>query len=556
MFGEIEAYLDGSDPFFELSKGRHPARLPAADGAALAAQYEAHREFRARLGEFSQTELSRQDEISLAIMRLKLDDRIDRFEFGADLAPVDAEGGFYNRLLFLLPRLRFETAADYEAYLTWLPLYLEYLEQQQLLMEEGISRGIVVPGVIVRNTLQLLAPFLADLKPHPLMAPFRSMNDDIGLEERERLVRKANALYERRILSVYRSLDTFFRGRYLEATHEDVGISMVPGGKAYYENRIRFYTTLPMTPEQVFSLGQSEVRRIGALMRATIAETGFKDGFAAFVDHLRTDPSFYPTSGEQLLHHAAWIAKQAEGRLPRLFNTLYSTPFTVEPVPDAIAPNYTAGRYVHANEETREAGIYWVNVYNLPSRSLYNLPALTLHEAVPGHHLQCSIARELQGIPEFRNDYYISAFGEGWGLYAEYLGEEMGMYTTPYERFGRYTYEMWRACRLVVDVGIHYKGWSRKQAIDFMRDRTALSEHEVGTEIDRYIGWPGQAVSYKVGELTIKRLRREAEERLGDKFDLRAFHEVVLRNGSIPLDMLEQEVRGAIDRLTKPGTRG
>ena len=531
-----------------MHKGRHPVELPSADESALAARHEMHREFLSRLDAYSNEPLSRQEELSLSVMRLKLTDHIDNYMFGAHLVPIDAEGGFYNQVLFALPNLPFNTAADYEAYLGWLPQYSDNLAAHQALMAQGIERGLVAPRVIVENSLRLMQVFLVDENVHPLMVPFGRMPASISDTERSGLAMRARDLLAERILPAYRSLERFLSDEYLAVAPEDVGVSAIPGGRAWYENRVRFFTTLPMSPDEVYGMGEAEVRRIRALMEDTIKETGFEGDFNDFVSHLRTSPEFYATSAEQLLHRAAWIAKQAEGELPKLFSRLYRTPFTVRPVPDAIAPNYTGGRYVQPNEDTRQPGMYWVNTYNLPSRSLYNLTALTLHEAVPGHHLQIALARELGDIPRFRNDYYLSAFGEGWGLYAEYLGEEMGMYETPYDWFGRYTYEMWRACRLVVDVGMHYKGWSREKARTFLRDNTALSEHEVETEIDRYIGWPAQAVSYKIGELTIKRLRNEAESELGDRFDIREFHETALENGSIPLDKLEQQIRQYILR--------
>ncbi|HKI74217.1 MAG TPA: DUF885 domain-containing protein [Pseudomonadales bacterium] len=539
---EVEAYFDSASPFHELSLGHHPEAIPDGDAQALAGHHQAHLAFRDRLNAFANMKLDRQDELSLRTMQLKLGDYIDHFEFGLHLLPMDAEGGFYNRILFHLPRLPFRTHEDFDAYLNWLPSYVDWLESCRQLLELGIAKGIVAPGVIVKNNLGLLAPFLCGMDDHPLMKPFASLGD-IEPRHATRIIAAADTLFSERILPAYENLEAFLAGEYLDAAYDTVGVSEMPDGRDWYENRIAFYTTLDLSPEEVFREGEKEVSRIRALMESVIDGAGFDGGFDAFVEHLRRDPSFYPTTPEQLLHHAAWLAKQSEGKLPQLFGRLYRIPFTVEPVPDAIAPNYTAGRYVPADVESRRPGIYWVNVFNLSSRSLYNLPALTLHEAVPGHHLQISLARELTDIPEFRNDYYISAFGEGWGLYAEFLGEEMGMYRTPFEQFGRYSYEMWRACRLVVDVGMHYKGWTREQAIDFLRDNTALSEHEVETEIDRYIGWPGQAVSYKIGELTLKRLRTEAEQALGDRFDLRAFHDTVLQNGSIPLDLLEEEVR-------------
>jgi len=298
-----------------------------------------------------------------------------------------------------------------------------------------------------------------------------------------------------------------------------------------------------MTPDEVFAKGESEVARIKSEMLNVIAASGFKGNFADFIAFLRKDPQFYAKTPRELLYRATWLAKKMEGKLPQYFNTLPRMPFTVEEVPAAIAPNYTGGRYSEGSYETGKAGAYWVNTYKLESRPLYVLPSLTLHEAVPGHHLQIMLSRELKNVPKFRENLYISAFGEGWGLYSEYLGIESGMYETAYENFGRLTYEMWRACRLVVDVGLHYKGWTRERAVDFMASNTALSMHEVNTEIDRYIGWPSQAVSYKIGELKIRELRKEAEKELGDTFEIKEFHDLILSYGSIKLSTLERIVK-------------
>ena len=295
--------------------------------------------------------------------------------------------------------------------------------------------------------------------------------------------------------------------------------------------------------------------RIRAEMEKIIEDLAFEGGYAEFLEFLRTDEQFYAKTGDELLAKAAWYSKKAEEILPRYFGKLPRLPFTVNPVPAAIAPKYTGGRYSPGSMEDQRAGQYWVNTYNLPSRPLYVLPSLTLHEAVPGHHLQGALAQEIEGVPKFRTQTYLSAFGEGWALYTEYLGKEAGIYKTPYEDFGRLTYEMWRACRLVVDPGMHYFGWTRQQALDFMASNTALSIHEVTTEIDRYIGWPAQAVSYKIGELKIRELRKRAEKKLGDQFDIRAFHDLVLANGSIPLSSLERIVDNYIADKSVDGGR-
>jgi uncharacterized protein (DUF885 family) len=304
---------------------------------------------------------------------------------------------------------------------------------------------------------------------------------------------------------------------------------------------LEYYTTLKMSPQQVHEIGLQEVARIRKEMQQVIDQTGFKGDFAQFVQFLRTDKRFYVNTPEQLLKEAAYLSKKIDAQLPKLFKTLPRTPYGVEPVPAQIAPKYTTGRYAGGNGNG-EPGFYWVNTYALDRRPLYELEALTLHEAVPGHHLQISIANEQSSLPAYRRSFYTSAFGEGWGLYSEYLGLEVGFYQDPYSNFGRLTYEMWRACRLVVDTGMHTMGWTRQQAIDYLASNTALSMHNVTTEVDRYISWPAQALSYKLGEITIKRLRKQAEQQLGDKFDVRTFHDAVLENGALPLSALEQQV--------------
>jgi uncharacterized protein (DUF885 family) len=293
-----------------------------------------------------------------------------------------------------------------------------------------------------------------------------------------------------------------------------------------------------------------EVARIKAAMQTIIEELQFKGSFADFFNFLRTDSQFYATSPKELLMLARDMAKRADSQLPKFFKTLPRKPYGVAPVPDAIAPKYTAGRYIGTSKNSTEPGCYWVNTYDLPSRTLYTLPALTVHEAVPGHHLQGSLNNELgDSIPQFRKDLYLSAYGEGWGLYSEFLADEMNMYTTAYEQFGKFTYEMWRACRLVVDTGIHAKGWSREQVVRYMSENTALSLHEINTETDRYVSWPGQALSYKIGELKIRELRRKAEKELEDQFDIRDFHEVILAQGTVTLAILEERVHHYINTI-------
>uniref|UniRef100_UPI0030F4976E DUF885 domain-containing protein n=1 Tax=Paraglaciecola sp. TaxID=1920173 RepID=UPI0030F4976E len=339
----------------------------------------------------------------------------------------------------------------------------------------------------------------------------------------------------------YQTFYDFFVNEYLPNSKNSIAAQAWPNGRAYYQNRSDHYTTTTMSVEEIHNLGLAEVKRIRAEMQQIVNQLEFDGNINQFIDFLRTDPQFYANSAEDLIKQASYIAKKMDARLPQLFSLLPRIPYGVVPVPDNIAAKYTTGRYISPKRDD-QPGYYWVNTYALDKRPLYALTALTLHEAVPGHHLQISLASEMQDLPKVRRYSYLSAFGEGWGLYAEFLGKEVGMYETPYDDFGRLSYEMWRACRLVVDTGMHIKEWSKQQAINYMLENTALSEHNVRTEVDRYISWPGQALSYKIGELTIKRLRRQAVQALGDKFDVREFHQAVLEYGSVPLSVLEENI--------------
>jgi len=504
-----------------------------------------------QLENLKEKNLSVDENINREIRILQLKDELADIDYKMYLIPFNAEGGFYNAPTFFLNNLPYETYDHYKSYLNWLPTYAEYVAYNQSLMEQGIEEKIQAPKIIVKNTINLLEPWtnLDELEKNPFYQPLTQIPDAVTPAQSAELQSEAKAILKEKIVPAYESFQGFLQNEYLKTANENPGVCNLANGKEYYENRITHYTTLGMTPNEVFNVGMAEVARIKQRMDSIITAIDFSGDFNAFLEYLRTEPQFYPNSPQELLNQAAWFSKKAEGGLPKLFKKLYSLPFTVEPVPESIAPNYTTGRYVGGSRSQDKPGIYWVNTYDLNSRTLYTLPALTLHEAVPGHHLQNAIASELEGLPDFRANYYISAFGEGWGLYSEYLGEEMGMYENAYDWFGRYTYEMWRACRLVVDVGIHYKNWDRQKALDFMAKNTALSLHEVNTEIDRYIGWPGQAVSYKIGEITIKKLRAKAEQELGESFDIQEFHYQILKNGSVPLNVLKDQISAYIDRV-------
>ena len=345
------------------------------------------------------------------------------------------------------------------------------------------------------------------------------------------------------VVPSFLSFLSFFIDDYYPKARKTIGAYDLPNGKEFYQYKINHFTTLDLNPEQIHNIGLAEVKRIRVEMENVISEVGFKGSFLEFLDFLRTDSLFYADTPEELLKDASFIAKKMDAKLPLLFKTLPRLPYGVAPVPDDLAPKYTGGRYVGPGKGSNEPGYYWVNTYKLDVRPLYNLEALTLHEGVPGHHLQNSISAELENVPEFRKELGLSVYGEGWWLYSEFLGLEAGFYKNPYSNFGRLTYEMWRACRLVVDTGIHAMGWSRQKVINYLSNNTALPIHECITETDRYIAWPGQALAYKIGELKIKELRNYATINLGDQFDLREFHDAILWDGELPLDLLEENIK-------------
>lgn len=487
--------------------------------------------------------LSEENRINYEFFKFVLEDDVAGVRFEDYLVPINSEGSFHSSLFFMINNMLFDRVKDYENYISRLRKFKTYAQQNMDMMRLGIKKGKTVPRVVLKGFEATIDPYIVtDPAKSQFYKPFEQMPPTIPAKEQARLRQAGKDAIQESILPAYKAFRKFLVEQYRPQAARTIAVSEWPDGQAYYQQRIHFFTTLPMTPGEVFETGQQEVKRIAAEMQTIIDSLHFEGSFADFIAFLRTDPQFYAKTPEALLQEACFIAKEIDGKLPMLFDQLPRLPYGVAPVPDAIAPKYTGGRYVAGSAKNHKAGTYWVNTYQLDSRPLYVLPALTLHEAVPGHHLQHALAEELTDMPEFRRHTYLSAYGEGWGLYAEFLGKEMHVYKTPYEDFGRLTYEMWRACRLVVDVGMHAKGWSREKAVDFLASHTALSLHEVNTEIDRYIGWPGQAVAYKIGEMKIRELRKKAEAALGDKFDVRVFHRVVLSNGSVPLFVLEDLV--------------
>lgn len=488
--------------------------------------------------------LDREECVDLKIYRKQIDDYITRIDTQAYLLTFNSDWGFYLSWARLPAETEFRNAEDYRDYLARLSMIPEVMGEYIGLMRHGIEIGFTQPrAVLAGRDTPIFAQVVDNPRQSPFFEPFEKRPANIRETEWAALRAQAERVIGDGVVPAYRTLLIFFREEYLPGARESLGALSLPGGEAFYRGQIRKYATVDMSPEEIHQVGLGEVERIGAEMQAVMDEVAFEGSLQDFIGWLRVSPQFYARTPRQLLGEASYWAKKIDGRLPMLFGRLPRQPYGVAPVPEDIAPFYTAGRYVGAPKDAPRGGYYWVNTYNLGSRPLYALPALTLHEAVPGHHLQGALALENEQQPPFRRYDYISAYGEGWGLYSEKLGIEMDIYETPYENFGRLTYEMWRACRLVIDTGVHAFGWSRQQALDYLAGHTALSIHEVTTEVDRYISWPAQALSYKLGELRIWELRHEAEAELGNDFDIRKFHDAILGLGSVPLDVLSEEMR-------------
>jgi uncharacterized protein (DUF885 family) len=509
----------------------------------LAQQYNKKIQFLAELDAINTNKLNAENQINFNIIRAQVQNSVDEYVFNTHYMPLTSEYGFHSGLSYIVNSSQYKTLQDYQTYLARLAQVPRFFEQNIYWMKKGLETGLTQPKAVLEGYEEsILAYIVDDVTTSEFYKPFFKNSAGLPESEFKSLQQQAKLVIKDKVIESYKNYLAFFTQEYRPGARTTIGISNTPNGESFYKNRAKYYTTTEMTPKEIHELGLQEVARIRGEMEAIIKEVEFEGTFAEFIHFLRTDPQFYATTPEQLLKEAAYIAKKMDAQLPKLFHTLPRKPYGVAPVPASIAPKYTTGRYSGSNRDD-EAGYYWVNTYALDKRPLYVLEALTLHEAVPGHHLQISLNAELETLPSYRRDAYLSAFGEGWGLYSEYLGIEAGFYQSPYSRFGRLTYEMWRAARLVVDTGMHMYGWSRERAMQFMSENTALSLHNVKTETDRYITWPGQALSYKIGELTIKRLRKEAEQALGQNFDIREFHHQVLRHGSVPLSVLEAQVR-------------
>ncbi len=509
----------------------------------LAARAEQFQRFLDQLNAIDRSELNQNQLTTLLMQQYRIQNYVDQYRYNAHFVPLTSEYGFHSSLAQLPNQVRLLSNTDVQNYLKRLDLVGPIIDQNIAYMQEGMRVGMTQPRTVLEGFEDSVSQLIPEaVEQSVFYAPLANLDTSrFEVDSVAQWRNQARGTIDKQITPAYQRYYDFLVNDYIPNAREDIAATSWPNGEAYYQNRIQYYTTTDLSAAEIHQIGLDEVARIRSEMQKIVDELEFDGDINAFIHFLRTDPQFYAETAEELLIFASYVAKQMDAKLPQLFRKLPRTPYGVAPVPDSIAPKYTTGRYVSPSRDD-QPGYYWVNTYALDKRPLYAIPALTLHEAVPGHHLQISLANEMEGLPAVRRQTYISAFGEGWGLYSEYLGKEVGIYADPYDDFGRLSYEMWRACRLVVDTGMHTMGWSRDKALAYMLENTALSEHNVKTEIDRYISWPAQALSYKIGEIKIKQLRAKAEQALGEHFDIRAFHDAVLAQGSVPLYILEQNI--------------
>ena len=546
IIADYETFNRQVDPLSAGAEGDREAlrRLPDVRPEAEQADRKQLVVFGERLAKIDAQQLSGEAALNHALLTSIVKESTEEIEFDFSRIAFQNDEGFHTLADYLGRSTTIASREDAEAWLARLAALPAWYEQNVSNLKRGIKTRYTQPRIVVDRVLDV-ARKQVEVKPedNSLLLPFARMPASIPAQAQAEYRAKALALVRDKIYPAQRAFADFLAKEYVPAARPKLAWRTTPNGEASYRFLVHQHTTTEMTPDQIHKLGEDEVGRIRGLMEKAIAQTGFKGSFAEFQKMLRTDSRFYPRTATELLEKASEIAKRSDDQLPRLFGTLPRLTYGVRPVPAEMAEGYTTGRYWPGSMQMGQAGGYMVNTSHLDQRSLYELPALTLHEAVPGHHLQIALSQELSNLPYFRRNISVTAFTEGWGLYSEFLGEEMGMYRDPYELFGRYSYEMWRACRLVADTGIHWLGWDIEQARRCFTDNSALSEHNIQTELERYISWPGQALAYKVGELRFRQLRSEAEQALGERFDIRQFHDTLLLGGPLPLDIVEVRVR-------------
>jgi len=546
IIADYETFNRQVDPLSAGAEGDREAlrRLPDVRPEAEQADRKQLVVFGERLAKIDAQQLSGEAALNHALLTSIVKESTEEIEFDFSRIAFQNDEGFHTLADYLGRSTTIASREDADAWLARLAALPAWYEQNVSNLKRGIKTRYTQPRIVVDRVLDV-ARKQVEVKPedNSLLLPFARMPASIPAQAQAEYRAKALALVRDKIYPAQRAFADFLAKEYVPAARPKLAWRTTPNGEASYRFLVHQHTTTEMTPDQIHKLGEDEVGRIRGLMEKAIAQTGFKGSFAEFQKMLRTDPRFYTRTATELLEKASEIAKRSDDQLPRLFGTLPRLTYGVRPVPAEMAEGYTTGRYWPGSMQMGQAGGYMVNTSHLDQRSLYELPALTLHEAVPGHHLQIALSQELSNLPYFRRNISVTAFTEGWGLYSEFLGEEMGMYRDPYELFGRYSYEMWRACRLVADTGIHWLGWDIEQARRCFTDNSALSEHNIQTELERYISWPGQALAYKVGELRFRQLRSEAEQALGERFDIRQFHDTLLLGGPLPLDIVEVRVR-------------
>ena len=546
IFSDSREFMLNEDPvkatYSGINSNNH--RMPSMKMEDLNRRLQFWKSIIGRIEKINFNTLSKEDQTNYKLFQRVIQSRINSINYKDYQMPLNADSGFHTGLSRLHKAMPFINEKDYLNYISRLSEFPRFFNEYILLMKEGIKEGRTLPQVVLNGyEVTISTHVVSSPEESAFYEPFKSIPSTLSKEKQEELIDKGKKVIMGSVIPSFQSFLSFFLDDYYPNARKTIGAYDLPNGKEFYQYKINHFTTLDLNPEQIHNIGLAEVKRIRVEMENVISEVGFKGSFLEFLDFLRTDSQFYADTPEELLKEASFIAKKMDAKLPLLFKTLPRLPYGVAPVPDDLAPKYTGGRYVGPGKGSIEPGYYWVNTYKLDVRPLYNLEALTLHEGVPGHHLQNSISAELENVPEFRKELGLSVYGEGWGLYSEFLGLEAGFYKNPYSNFGRLTYEMWRACRLVVDTGIHAMGWSRQKVINYLSNNTALPIHECITETDRYIAWPGQALAYKIGELKIKELRNYATTNLGDQFDLREFHDAILWDGELPLDLLEENIK-------------
>ncbi len=539
-----------------LGDPRYNDRLTDLSFEAVERRNKHERDSLARLAKIDREALSEDDRLSYDLFRRRLELAVEGQRYPTELAPINQQDGLHKDFAILSTVTPFRGAKDYRDYLARLSAFSRQVDQVIALMERGRQKGWIYPAVPLREVPDAIR---AQIHPDPEKSvhwkPFEKFPEGISEADREALRIEGRRRIANEVFPAYLKLYAYVSRDYLPAARKEIGAWALPDGEAYYAYEIRRHTTTNRTAKEIHETGLAEVARIRRQMEEIIRKVKFKGNFDDFVKFLRTDPRFYYKTAADLLEGYRDICKRIDPELIRFFGTLPRTPYGVIPTPDFEAPTSTTAYYRPGSPEAPRPGYFVANTYRLETRPKYEMEALAIHEAVPGHHLQIALAQELTGVPKFRRHGGITAFVEGWGLYAESLGEEMGFYADPYSKFGQLTYEMWRAVRLVVDTGMHAFHWDRQRAIDFMKSNTAKTEHDIAVEIDRYIVWPGQALAYKTGELKLKELRARATRELGEKFDLRKFHDAVLSAGALPLDVLEKRIDAWIAREKAAGPK-